>query len=196
MAAHALIFDLDGTVWDSAGWFAAALGDGDAEASAGIAAELVAGGNVIGVLQRTGMTRRRLLRDATARSGPPPLFDGMRDALDALRTRGTRLGVATSLPGSLAEPMLEAAGVDRLFGSVVHAGLCRTGKPHPRSLLMAAAGLGVAPGSDIHYVGDRLVDAEAARRAGMGAVWIAHGYERPPAGSGVAVRAPAGLLDL
>jgi phosphoglycolate phosphatase-like HAD superfamily hydrolase len=196
MAAFALILDLDGTVWDSAAWFAAALGGDDEAAVKAAESDLIIGGNIIAALRNAGMTRNRLLRDAMRRGGPPPLFAGMGETLTALARSGTQLGIATSLPGTLALPMLESVSIGSLFGAVVHAGLCRTPKPHPHPLLMTARMLGVDPAAGVFYVGDRAVDAEAARRAGMGFVWMAHGYERPAYCSGVATNEPADLLGL
>ena len=196
VAALALIVDLDGTVWDSARWFAAALGGEDPAQVERFRLSLLRGTNIVRALDAAGTTRRRLITDATRLLGPPALFPGMREALTGLSVRGVPLGVATSLPGSLAEPMLRAVGIADLFRTVVHAGTCRTAKPHPRSLLMAAALMGVAPGPDVLYVGDRASDAEAATRAGMGFVWMAHGYEQPGPGSGVVAHAAEDLLGL
>lgn len=196
MATDALIFDLDGTIWDSAIWFATALGGDDAGIVATTRADLVAGGNIVGILRRAGVARGRLLSEATRRGGAPPLFAGMRDVIVALAERGTRLGVASSLPGSIAEPMLGSTGLTEMFDVVVHAGLCRTAKPHPRSLLMAAEMLGVDPGPKIFYVGDRSVDANAARRAGMSFAWMSHGYEQPAPDFASLVAEPNDLLQL
>ena len=196
MAVVALIVDLDGTVWDSARWFAAALGGDDQENIRQIHSSLVGGTNIVRALKDAGMTRGRIMVEATRRLGPPPLFPGMGEALAAFSARGVPLGVATSLPGTLAEPMLKAAGIDAFFATVVHAGKCRNAKPHPRSLLMAAADLGVDPGPNVIYLGDRTSDAEAARRAGFSFVWMSHGYEQPSAASGITLRTSSELVDL
>lgn len=195
MAANALIFDLDGTVWDSATWFARVLGRGDPQAVQSIREGLVNGGNIVHLLKKLGMTRDRLLREAL-RSGPLPLFDGMADVLAALADRGTPLAVATSLPGTLAEPMLEAAGIARIFSAVVHAGRCRVPKPHPASILMALRLIEISASPAVFYVGDRSGDAEAASRAGISSAWLRHGYEQPSPNSGIVAIEAWGLLDL
>lgn len=196
MAADALIFDLDGTIWDSAGWFAAGLSNGDTAVEARLRVELMEGGNIIGALARAGITRNRLLSESQARAGPPPLFDGMREALNSLSERGTRLAVATSLPGTLATPMLRMADLDGTFEIVVHAGLCRTPKPHPRSLYMVLERLGLSPSPDCYYVGDRASDQAAAAAAGLSAAWMAHGYEKPAKDMKKRTISPAELLGL
>jgi HAD superfamily hydrolase (TIGR01509 family) len=182
MAANALIFDLDGTVWNSASWFATALARGDAAAAEAARVRLVQGGNIVRALDEAGMTRTRLLKEAM-RAGPPPLFPGMKKTLDELSEGGMPLAVATSLPGTLAGPMLAAAGLDGFFAGVVHAGTCRTPKPHPRSIHLALSMLGLPPTPATFYIGDRQTDAEAASRAGISFAWMAHGYELPKQGS-------------
>lgn len=195
MVANALIFDLDGTVWDSAGWFATALARGEPAAAAAARRQLVQGGNIVRALDESGMTRAKLLSEAI-RSGPPPLFPGIRQVLEELSLRGIPLAVATSLPGTLATPMLAAANLGSIFNAVVHAGLCRTAKPHPRSIHVALEMLNIAASSETYYVGDRASDAQAATRAGVSFAWMAHGYEQPTASSGIRVINPEDLLDL
>ena len=135
MVAHALIFDLDGTVWDSAGWFASALAaDNPAELSL-IRNDLIEGCNITALIRKSNITRVRLLREAQRRNGAPPVFDGMREAIQQLIERGIPLAVVTSLPGTLAVPMLEACDLATSFPVVVHAGMCRVPKPHPASIL-------------------------------------------------------------
>ena len=195
MAARALIFDLDGTVWDSAGWFASALAT-DAAKVADIRQDLVAGGNIIAAMRNAGLSRERLIRVAQARTGPPPIFEGITDVIAALTERGVPLGIATSLPGSLALPMLDACGLSDKFAVVVHAGICRAAKPSPASILMALKLLGQAPAPDVFYVGDRTVDQVAAARAGVGFAWMRHGYGETHQDAGIVPLRAAELLEL
>jgi HAD superfamily hydrolase (TIGR01509 family) len=195
MAANALIFDLDGTIWDSADWFATALSQGDSTAADAARAQLIGGGNIIRALGEAGISRAQLLSEA-GRSGPPPLFPGMREALEKLARRGVPMAVATSLPGTLATPMLASANLGAVFSVVVHAGTCRTPKPHPRSIHMALEMLGVQASPESFYIGDRKSDAEAATRAGISFAWVMHGYERPAADSGIRALSPEELLEL
>jgi HAD superfamily hydrolase (TIGR01509 family) len=195
MAADALIFDLDGTVWDSASWFATALARGDPAAADTHRTQLIDGGNIIKALDHAGMSRNRLLSEALC-SGPPPLFPAMREALNELAARGLAIGVATSLPGTLALPMLAAADLADVFGIVVHAGTCRTPKPHPRSILMALDLLNIPASPTCFYVGDRASDADAAARAGVSFAWMSHGYERPAADTQIRPVSPEELLEL
>ena len=83
MAADALIFDLDGTVWDSAAWFASGLFGDDSEAVEAMRLELITDGNIVGALRRVSM---RAPRSFKYRGGPyaknmfGPLFDSDTEA--------------------------------------------------------------------------------------------------------------------
>ena len=195
MVARTLIFDLDGTIWDSASWFASGLAD-DPQTVARARSELANGGNIVRALSNAGLTKSRLIRAAQSRSGQPPIFAGMTEAIEELSQRGTRLAVATSLPGTLAIPMLQACGLEGSFEAVVHAGICRVAKPDPRSILVALRLLGEEPTRDAVYVGDRNVDRVAAERAGVGFAWMSHGYETPPDELNIVPIAPPELLEL
>lgn len=196
VAARAVIFDLDGTVWDSATWFASALVSDNA-AQAALRDELVGGRNIVAALTHFGVSRVKLLQLAEARSGSPPIYIGMREAISGLAERAVPLGIATSLPGTIALPMLAMAGLRNSFAAVVHAGLCRAPKPSPASIQMALRLLEQEPGIDAFYVGDREVDRLAAGRAGVSFVWMQHGYERPIANyAGIAMHAASELLEL
>lgn len=196
LAADALIFDLDGTVWDSAGWYAEGLYPDDLQAREAARRELVLGGNIISMLAAKGVTRQRMISKALERRGPPPLFDGMAAVLAELRARSVPLGVATSLPGTIALPMLQAAGLSETFGSVVHAGVCRRAKPDPACIRMVLAELGQPARPEVYYVGDRGSDAETAARAQISSAWVRHGYEKPEPGAGALAVAPADILAL
>lgn len=196
MAADALIFDLDGTVWDSARWFARALANGDLRLEEHYRAELAGTGNIVRILERENIRRERLVQRATDLGGPPPLFPGIADALVELQRRGTPLGVATSLPGSIAVPMLRAVGLDQTFAVTIHAGLCRSPKPNPASINMALGALRLRPSESVFYVGDRASDAEAARRAGVSFAWVTHGCEAPADDPGVVSVCSEELLQL
>ena len=196
MAAHALIFDLDGTVWDSADWFASALANDNPKALSSISTDLRGDGNIVAWLKDTGVTRSRLIQEAQLRNGPPPVFEGMREALEQLSARGMPLAIVTSLPGTLAIPMLETCNLKPFFPVVVHAGNCRVRKPRPESILKALAILKVTPSENVFYVGDRMIDAMAADRAGISAAWMRHGYEQPAADSDITTIAPSDLIEL
>lgn len=103
------------------------------------------------------------------------LFDGMLDCLAVLAERGLRVGIVTNKVMRFTRPVVAALGLAERVGTVIAGDTTPHPKPHPAPLLEACAQLGVAP-SEAVYVGDDLRDIEAARAAGMPAIAAAYGY--------------------
>jgi phosphoglycolate phosphatase len=87
-------------------------------------------------------------------------------------------GIVTNKPHAFTEPLLEQLGIAGRWGTVVSGDRLPQRKPDPAPLLLAARELGVAPSSCV-YVGDAPRDVEAGRAAGMKTVAAAFGYIRP-----------------
>ncbi|HYK26022.1 MAG TPA: phosphoglycolate phosphatase [Steroidobacteraceae bacterium] len=102
-------------------------------------------------------------------------FPGMLELIARLEQDGTRWGIVTNKPSALTEPLLEAVGLKSRSGVVVSGDTLAERKPHPRPLLYAAERLGVEPRECV-YVGDAERDVLAARAAGMRAVVACFGY--------------------
>jgi len=118
---------------------------------------------------------RRLTRETR-------IYAGLPRALDHLDRAGIRWGIVTNKPGFLTEPLLEHLGLRARAQVVVSGDTLPQRKPHPAQLLHAAAQLELPPGKCL-YIGDAERDVLAARAAGMH-VWVAlFGYipaaERP-----------------
>jgi 2-phosphoglycolate phosphatase len=102
------------------------------------------------------------------------LFDGIMELLDGIRAAGMDWGIVTNKPMRFTDPLLPQIGL-------AHAGCAVSGdttphpKPHPAPLLEGARRLGLDP-ADCWYVGDDLRDIEAGRAAGMVTVACAWGY--------------------
>lgn len=115
--------------------------------------------------------------------------EGVAELIDRLHGAGARTGVVSSKKADTVILGLRALG---LVGRIdVLAGQDETArhKPHPEPLLYAARRLGAAP-SECIYVGDAVVDVEAAHAAGMSAVavtWGAGGRAELEAAGPVAV---------
>jgi beta-phosphoglucomutase len=90
-----------------------------------------------------------------------------------LHAAGWRQAVASSAPRANVAVMLRAIGLDRDFELFVGAEDVTVGKPDPQVFLTAARRLGVAPQHCV-VVEDAAVGIEAARRAGMRSIGIAH----------------------
>ena len=114
-----------------------------------------------------------LARDTT-------LFPGMADVLQHLESQAIRWGIVTNKPAWLAQPLLRR--IDLFERSLFERSACvisgdttAHAKPHPEPLLYACRLLALAPGACL-YVGDAERDIEAGRRAGMTTVAARYGY--------------------
>lgn len=103
------------------------------------------------------------------------LFEDMAAVIQALAERGLRWGIVTNKARRFTEPLIELLKVTPAPGVVVSGDTTAHIKPHPAPLLHAALQLGIAPAHAI-YVGDDERDIAAGRAAGMGTVAAAYGY--------------------
>jgi len=103
------------------------------------------------------------------------LFDGFDRVLDAVERAGMRWGIVTNKPGWLTMPLLAQTGLAARCGCVVAGDTLAERKPHPMPLLHAAGLLGFAPAECV-YVGDAERDVQAARNAGMIPLVAGFGY--------------------
>jgi 2-phosphoglycolate phosphatase len=106
------------------------------------------------------------------------LFDGCQVVLDELAARRMTWGIVTNKPGFLTTPLLKALHLDHLAACVVSGDTLAERKPHPAPLLHAAAQLSLAPAHCL-YVGDAQRDVQAARAAGMPVLVARYGYLGP-----------------
>lgn len=97
--------------------------------------------------------------------------------LHSLAAAGHRLGVCTNKPGAPTSSVLEAHGWHALFASVAAGDTLPRRKPDPAPLLYVARALDAVP---VISVGDSEVDAETARRAGVPFVLFTQGYRKGP----------------
>jgi 2-phosphoglycolate phosphatase len=103
------------------------------------------------------------------------LFAGFDRVLERIEQAGMRWGVVTNKPGWLAEPLLEETGLATRCGCIVSGDTLAERKPHPLPLLHAAGLLGLEPQACV-YVGDAERDVQAARKAGMIPLVAGFGY--------------------
>jgi N-acetyl-D-muramate 6-phosphate phosphatase len=186
----AVLFDLDGTVIDSAPDLAAAANQLRLEH--GLAALPYAQlrpmvgsgargmvGTALGVVP--GDARFEPLRDrflALYEAGllvQTQVFEHMVPVLDRLDAAGIPWGIVTNKAERFALPVIRGLGLDKRAGAVVCGDTTARAKPHPDPLLEAARRMQVAP-AHCHYVGDDLRDIEAGQAAGMGTLAAAWGY--------------------
>ncbi|WP_310462992.1 phosphoglycolate phosphatase [Sphaerotilus sp.] len=103
------------------------------------------------------------------------VFDDMAPVLGALDAAGVPWGIVTNKHSRFAAPVVEAAGLHQRSRVLVCGDTTPHAKPHPAPLLEAARRMGVDPARCL-YVGDDLRDVQAGRAAGMGTVAVAWGY--------------------
>lgn len=107
------------------------------------------------------------------------LIPGAAEALKDIVAKGLKLALVTS---SLREYMavkldpLAKAGVDKLFETIITADDVQNKKPHGEPLVTCCDKLGLAPGGCV-YVGDTRVDIKAGKAAGMQTVAVLTGFD-------------------
>lgn len=103
------------------------------------------------------------------------LFPGMHDVLENLGRWGVPWGIVTNKPTAYADPLLDRLGLNDSAGTVVTGDALRHRKPHPEPILHACRQLQVMPGGCV-CVGDAERDFQASRRAGARGVVALWGY--------------------
>jgi phosphoglycolate phosphatase len=188
-APRAILFDLDGTLADTAPDLAAAVNWLRTErgldptpysvlrptASAGARGMI---GAAFGLAPGDdGYEELRLAwfdRYQSAMAVHSTLFDGIAGLLDGIAAAGMKWGIVTNKPARFTDPLLPQIGLAHA-GCIVSGDTTGHAKPHPAPLLEGARRLDMAP-EHCWYVGDDQRDVEAGRAAGMITVACAWGY--------------------
>jgi phosphoglycolate phosphatase len=185
-----VLFDLDGTLADTAGDLVASLNR--IRTTRGLSAMSTeslrpyASEGARGLL-RAGMgiaadhADFRALRDeflahyAEGLAATTQLFDGMASLLEQLDQRALRWGIVTNKLGRFTTPVVVALGIEHRAGAIVSGDTTPHAKPHPAPLFHAADALGISPERCV-YVGDDLRDIQAGNAAGMPTIVAEYGY--------------------
>lgn len=102
------------------------------------------------------------------------LFPGVQELLDGITEAGLAWGIVTNKPARFTDPLLPLIGLGQA-GCVVSGDTTPHAKPHPAPLLEAASRLGLAP-EQCWYVGDDLRDIQAGQAAAMLTIACGWGY--------------------
>src|SRR5471032_2758971 len=189
---RAILFDLDGTLADTAPDLAAAVNllrtERGLEPTAYELLRPTASAGARGMIGASFGVRPEdegyiALRDAflnnyeAALAVRSSLFPGIVELLAGIEAAGLAWGIVTNKPARFTDPLLPLIGLAHA-GCVVSGDTTAHAKPHPAPLLEAAARLGLAP-SQCWYVGDDLRDIQAGQAAGMPTIACGWGYCGP-----------------
>lgn len=109
-------------------------------------------------------------------------FPGAMEALDYLAGEGVRMAVCTNKPAAMSEVILDRLGLNRFFDTLLGGDSLAVTKPDPAPLYAAIEGAGgtVTPGkaNGAVMIGDSHTDVATARAAGTPVVVVSFGYTR------------------
>lgn len=188
-----LIFDLDGTLVDSAPDLRQALNATlAAEGHAPLGLEEVkglTGDGMLPMMARAFAKSGVRLSDAEAygkfqkfvanyrslKGDPSQIYPGVREALDFFQSKSVKMGVCTNKQESATLKLLADLDVKRYFKFVAGGDTFPTHKPHPDHVRGVIKELGV-PAENCAMVGDGPNDTVAAKGAGIPCLVVTHGY--------------------
>lgn len=208
-----ILFDLDGTLVDSAPDMIAALWMLQDEESAprlpwdtarswvshGTGGVLAAAFADVPQQRRDALQERLIALYAERMTQQLKLFPGMAAVLDAIDGAGRRWGVVTNKAARFSQPILAALGLAERCATLVSGDTTPWRKPHPGPLCHALDAMGASAASTM-YVGDDVRDIAAGRAAGLTTVAALYGYIAPGQepgswGADYCISQPVALLD-
>lgn len=193
MRLRAVLFDMDGTLLDSAPDFIAICQAMRAERGLPVIADKlirdqVSGGaramvaaNFSMDIDAEGFEALRLEFLERYESHCAVLtrpFDGIPALLDEIEQAKLLWGVATNKPVRFAEPIMQQLGLTQRSAVLVCPDHVNRSKPDPEMILLACAKMGVEPSATL-FVGDDERDIEAGRAAGCKTAAVTYGYIHP-----------------
>ena len=195
--AAAVVWDLDGTLVDSAADIAASLNRLlAAEGLPVLSDNRVRGmiGEGVRTLIRRGLEAHGVTPDdgrldalvdrflaiyADVATESTRLFPGAREALNVLCEAGLRQGICTNKPEAITRQVLAGLGIAGFFDVVVGGDTLPRNKPDPLPLRTVLGGLDALPEQAL-MVGDSAIDVLTAHAAGVGVVFVTCGYGPGP----------------
>lgn len=205
-----VIFDLDGTLLDSVPDLASAIDsmlldlgrpaagiervrDWVGNGSAALVRRALAGSIEYASVdeQEAELAHQVFLQAYSGGHALTSVYPGVMAFLDALKTRGIAMAVATNKPERFVAPLLEEKGMLGYFDWLVGGDTLPVQKPDPAALhwIMQKAGVAVA---DTLFIGDSRNDVLAGQAAGVKVVAVSYGYNH---GRPVSLENPDLLVD-
>ena len=187
---NTVLFDLDGTLIDTAPDMAAALDilcDEEQHArlpysdvrpivsNGSVALVKLAFGDDMDVQTLERLKKRYLEIYQQHLAVHSQLFEEMDKLLLQLERNGIKWGVVTNKPGWLTEPLMESLGLHERAACIVSSDSTNNRKPHPEPMFYACKLTNAQPDECI-YIGDARRDIEAGHNAGMKTIIAEYGY--------------------
>jgi len=188
-AFDAVLFDLDGTLVDTAQDMVAVLlelmqSEGRDAIAYDLARSCVSNGSAglihLGFPDVSETEHERLRTEYLDRYEESvcvhsTVFDGLEQLLDQLDDKALPWGVVTNKPARMTKPLLEALGLTNRIACQISGDTIPQRKPDPEPLFLASRQTGIEPSRSV-YVGDAARDIEAGKAAGMYTIAAAYGY--------------------
>jgi phosphoglycolate phosphatase len=188
-AIRAVLFDLDGTLLDSApdlvgslNWVRhseqlspLAVSDMQRFASKGAVGLLKAGMPTADAAKLEVWRRRFLEHYAENSYRESVLYDGIPEVLAFLGEMGIPWGIVTNKSEALTLPIVEQANLVATISCVVCGDTLNESKPHPAPVSLACGMVNALPGETL-FVGDDVRDIQAGRAAGTQTAAAYYGY--------------------
>jgi phosphoglycolate phosphatase len=196
MLPATVVFDLDGTLVDTAPDLCAALNHAlEVLGRPGVPADDVrhmVGHGARKLLER-GLAATGEVSPELVEAGVPSFLDyyaaniavgsrpypGVEAALDVLAAAGCRLAICTNKPAALSAALIAALGWGGRFAANLGFDSVPAAKPDPGHLFATIAAAGGDAGSTI-FVGDSITDTTTARAAGVPVVAVSFGFSDRP----------------
>ena len=193
MRLEAVLFDMDGTLLDTAPDFIAVIQAMRAsrdlppisertvrDVVSGGARAMVANAFDVEPLSNAFETLRlefleRYQRDCAVHSH---LYDGMAEVLADIEAAGLKWGVVTNKPVRFAEPIMKQLGLAERSAVLVCPDHVTNSKPDPEPMHLACKTIQVAP-ANVLFIGDDLRDIQSGHAAGSRTVAVTYGYIHP-----------------
>jgi len=193
----AIVWDLDGTLVDSApdlasalntvldqrGFFTHSITEVRKMIGNGVPKLVERGFNAVGIRpdpaqldELVTMFKKEYGACATEQTRPYP---GVVEALQEIHAMNIPMGVCTNKPETFTRQILEGLGLSGYFSSVVGGDTTSTRKPDPQPVLACLRGLVSEPASSL-MIGDSVHDVHAAHAAGVIVGVVPWGYRSAP----------------
>ncbi|GGJ79232.1 N-acetylmuramic acid 6-phosphate phosphatase MupP [Pseudomonas matsuisoli] len=193
MRLEAVLFDMDGTLLDTAPDFIVVIQAMRASRSlppiseqsirnvvSGGARAMVANGFDVDPLSEAFEALRleflyRYQQDCAVHSH---LYDGMAEILADIEAAGLKWGVVTNKPVRFAEPIMQRLGLAARLSVLVCPDHVTRSKPDPEPMQLACSQMGISP-ANVLFIGDDLRDIQSGHAAGSRTVAVTYGYIHP-----------------